>query len=575
MNQSRAVEAPPALGRIAIKTAFVLVALAIFAAGTAPLLLPHLFFVRQDSAVLALLVGLLLSTGLARANVAAPRLKLTVTGRTAITGAAVGAILLWAGTYLLFDNYPLSRDEHMVLFDMDVFRTGRLAVPLAPEWRRFADALTPAFLLPLRGNAAWVSAYMPVNAMLRTLFGTIADPALMNPVLAGAGAVATFDCARRLFPQRPGAQAVALLMYATSAQVLVTAMTPYAMTGHLSLNMIWLALYLRGTRSSHSAAIAVGFLAIGLHQIVFHPLFALPFIDHLRRRGEWRTALVYVACYAVFGLFWISYPHWVALSAGIGPQTGSSAGIEGFVSDRVIPLLLNREPETIPLMVANLLRFVTWENLALIPLMVLAYPAVRSDEGVARPLLGGIILTTAAMTILLPYQAHGWGYRYLHGLIGNCALLAGYGWRDFSDRPEVRSFVRAGTIATVLGSIPFLAWQAHALAEPYARVNGMIDHINADMVVIQTQGPVFRVDEVRNRPDLRNRPIRLAAHLLTPGDIRLLCARGTIAFVDAKQMQALGLGVGNDVPADHFNALREAARDDCSSLETKTPIRRS
>jgi hypothetical protein len=103
----------------------------------------------------------------------------------------------------------------------------------------------------------------------------------------------------------------------------------------------------------------------------------------------------------------------------------------------------------------------------------------------------------------------------------------------------------------------------------------MIDHINADMVVIQTQGPVFRVDEVRNRPDLRNRPIRLAAHLLTPGDIRLLCARGTIAFVDAKQMQALGLGVGNDVPADHFNALREAARDDCSSLETKTPIRRS
>ena len=41
-------------------------------------------------------------------------------------------------------------------------------------------------------------------------------------------------------------------------------------------------------------------------RFVTHPLFALPFIDQLRRRGEWRTALAYIGCYAVFGLFWPS-----------------------------------------------------------------------------------------------------------------------------------------------------------------------------------------------------------------------------------------------------------------------------
>jgi hypothetical protein len=38
------------------------------------------------------------------------------------------------------------------------------------------------------------------------------------------------------------------------------------------------------------------------------------------------------------------------------------------------------------------------------------------------------------MFILLPYQGHGWGYRYLHGLIGSLSLLAGYGWIALSER---------------------------------------------------------------------------------------------------------------------------------------------
>jgi hypothetical protein len=288
-------------------------------------------------------------------------------------------------------------------------------------------------------------------------------------------------------------------------------------------------------------------------------LFALPFIEHLRRRGEWRTALAYVAAYALFALFWISWPQLVATSAGLSLPGAQ----EGFFAGRVLPLLTHREPETIPLMIANLLRFVAWQNLALVPLVLFAWPAVRRGDGIAAPLLAGVILTIAAMAFLLPYQAIGWGYRYLHGLIGSCALLAGYGWREAAGRRGVRSFVTAATLVTVLLSVPVLTWQASAFVRPYARVNRMIDGIKADMVVVNTYGPAFRIDEVRNRPDLGNRPLRLAANELTPADIRDLCSRGTVAFVDVAQMQALGLGFGNVPDPAPFNALRAAAPERC------------
>ena len=48
--------------------------------------------------------------------------------------------------------------------------------------------------------------------------------------------------------------------------------------------------------------------------------------------------------------------------------------------------------------------------------------------GVLRALAAGIVLTLVAMLILLPYQDIGWGYRYVHGLIGSAALLAAFAW---------------------------------------------------------------------------------------------------------------------------------------------------
>ncbi|MDQ6702482.1 MAG: hypothetical protein M3Z96_04935, partial [Pseudomonadota bacterium] len=54
-------------------------------------------------------------------------------------------------------------------------------------------------------------------------------------------------------------------------------------------------------------AIAVGFLASGLHQLIFHPLFVAPFIVRLWASGRRPLALVYIVGYSFICLFWISY----------------------------------------------------------------------------------------------------------------------------------------------------------------------------------------------------------------------------------------------------------------------------
>lgn len=483
----------------------------------------------------------------------------------------IGALLiwvpgLWAGAHLVMDNLALTRDEHMVVFDMSVFRSGRLAVPLPVAWRGLAEALVPNFLLDIPGHAGLVSSYMPVNAAMRAGFGLLADPALLNPLLAGAGLVALYRITRRLFDTDREAQAVVLLLYITSAQVIVAAMTNYAMTGHLAFNLIWLALFLRDTKRCHVAALGIGLLATGLHQVVFHPLFVAPFLPYLVRRGAWPTALFYALGYLVIGLFWLSYPHLVVSLGGFASAgaPGTGAGPLAFVTTRVIPLIVERDPAGLVIMILNLLRFSAWQNLALIPLTLLALPFARSDEGIARPLYHGILLTLLAMFVLMPFQGHGWGYRYLHGLIGSFVLLAGYGWRSLGEAGEAaRSLVRVATAVTIAIAIPVLLWTTHAFVHPYARVNAAIGHIAADVVILDTEPVPFAIDEVRNPADLSDRPIRLSSKALDAADLRNLCARGTIAFVARRDMQTLGLGRDHPSFSPRFDALRASAPGTC------------
>jgi hypothetical protein len=206
-------------------------------------------------------------------------------------------------------------------------------------------------------------------------------------------------------------------------------------------------------------------------------------------------------------------------------------------------------------MLENLLRFVAWQNPILLPLAVVGYRWARVSQGIAGELAAGLMFTLLAMFVILPAQGHGWGYRYVHGLIGSLALLAGYGWIALSMRASrcemaasMTMFVIAGGVACLL-LLPAHARSAHDFAVPYARARATIEHAPTDLVVVDKSGLWFARDLARNDPFLRNRPKVLDLDSLSETDVADLCARYSIALFDRSQGLAFGI-----LPTDLFKS---------------------
>ena len=463
-----------------------------------------------------------------------------------IAGFALTALLAW-GTYALMGNFPLSRDEHMVIFDMAVFDSGRLATPIAPQWRPYALALVPDFLLNARDPVGFVSAYLPMNAVLRLAFSKIADPACYNPLLVLLGGAALFDVARREFGRDSRAIWAAILVYALSAQVLVNAMTVFSMTGHLALNLVWLAAFLRGGKLWTSVAIAVGFVATGLHQLIFHPFFVAPFLLWKLRDGEWKLVLTYAVAYAAIVLWWFYYP--LLVSAQVAQSIGH-ASEDNLLTKRLIPLLLNRDPRTVPVTILNLMRFIAWQNLALWPLLLAAVPLAVRERGLPRAMLLGIVTWIVFLALILPEQGRGWGYRYLDGYEGSFALLGGFGFRELEQRMrrQADGIVILLSGATLMAAIPVLFATTYRFMQPHLAMQRMIAAQRTPFVVID-DSPTLSFDgrwrdtaqdHVRNLPDLSNRPLRFSGSDLTPALLVQLCRRGPVTVITRADMHRVG-----------------------------------
>jgi hypothetical protein len=512
------------------------------------------FFFSQDLVGLWLLGIVLLGAGvlpefapLGRWSILTARPRLTE-----LVMATLVTVVVFLGNRILYRGFALSYDEVMAEFDAQIFRSGALIQPIPPEWQAYRKALAPHFLLPIPGDVAWVSAYLPVNALMRALFSFIGSSALTGAVLLGVALLAIMSVSRRLWPERPDAAVVAAVLLALSPQAVFAAMTPYAMTAHLAMNLVWLSLFLRGGRAGHAGAILTGFLACGLHQLIFHPLFVAPFLLGLIVARSWRLATIYVLAYGVICLFWTLY--WPALLAVTGLGTGAEGGQAASVGvayqmSRLTALLAAFDWNGVDLMAKNLLRFVTWQSPVLWPLVFLAWPSILRGDHVARALAAGLGLTIMAMFILLPYQGHGWGYRYLHGLLGSVCLLGAQGWINLTrglDGARLASARACLGLACAAGLIvlPLRAAQVDGLVAPYAEASEIVASMNKDIVLIDDTALVFGSDLVRNTPTLSNRPLRvLRTKIQSAQDLKALCARGSVGVFGAAEAARSGLGI--------------------------------
>ncbi len=426
-------------------------------------------------------------------------------------GVVAASVLLviaicYLGHFLILSGYDMSRDEQMAVFDSRVFAMGRRVASLPMLWRDHASALNTMFMAPVVHPIGWISAYLPVNALLRSLIGLVADPALTGPLLTGIGALALVNCVRLLWPDDKEATIVALALYLTSGQILLAGMSAYAMPAHLAFNLVWLWLFLLKRYTADCGALLIGFTATGLHQPIFHPLFVAPFFFLLLREKSWARLGLYCMGYAVICAFWLAWPSWTyPLIAGHQAESAAAAGGYWF---KLKQLLLDGDNGRWFNMSANLLRFLAWQNLLLLPLAITGGLLWRNH--LIRAMLASILLPVVVMLLIMPYQGHGFGYRYLHGVIGSVILLAVYGWRSIvAEHSALRLFFLRTTMMTTIFIVPAQFWMAHGLHSAFASVNQRIANSGMDYIIIGEADAPFTADLVLNRPDLSNRPLRL------------------------------------------------------------------
>ncbi|MEO1045169.1 MAG: hypothetical protein AAFX04_07005 [Pseudomonadota bacterium] len=517
-----------------ITSAYILVALLLLGSFSYSEIMVRQFLQGQDLFIACALI--LLWFAMARrpaTGVDFSSLRLSNTGFWLSCSALL--LLGWVGHWLVLHGYHFSRDEQMAVMDARIFSNGDLIARLPDFWRETHDSLNVIFTVESLRGYAWLSSYRPVNALFQMLFGSWS-----SPFFSALGLWATWRIAIRLWPENREAHWVAVLLYAMSAQIFLLSMTSYAMAGHLGLNMLWLWLFLHDRWYSHVAAITVGLAATGLHQLVYHPLFAGPILALILWQRRWWLAAFYAGAYALIIMLWAL---WLKLPLAMvdEPLAIVTRDTDSFFLTRLSWALEELSWENIAVQSANMVRFFTWQHALMLPLLLVGVRAALTSRKPLYWAFIGVLITTIMVKLLLrPYQGHGWGYRYMHGLMGVAVLLATLGWVELRARNLLsQTQWRIATAFTALAIIPWYLWQASSLSGVFADLSERLDRQNVDLLIIDDDAGPFAVDLVTNDPYLANRPLRLRGSTLEPDDIDRLCQRYTVSFMTVAEYGAL------------------------------------
>lgn len=453
------------------------------------------------------------------------------TGRVVLIAVAV-VLAGVAIAHLVLHHVLLSMDEFSADFQARIFARDQFA-PLVPSpWRALGDAITPLFVTLHEDTGRWTSQYLPVYALLKSGFLRVGLEWWLNPLLSAGSIVAMAAVARRLWPAEGTRPLVAVLLLATSTQQLVTSGTGYAMPAHLFLNLVWLWLYLRGDARSWAGALAVGVLAMGLHNPFPHVLFVAPFMFRLVRERRWSRLGGAALVYGAGALMWLSYLRFVDPVV-----TGSERGLFSLFA---FPRL-----GAYGLLVMNLSLLLTWHAPVLGPLVVAAVSSPRRlDARLVDVSLG--VLGTLIFYLLYPTtQGHGWGYRYAHQVLGNLCLLGAAGVplvvEVFGAR-FTRRWLASAFALTVLVQLPFRLRDVERFVRPFAAGHEYLRSRDAVVVLLRANAVWYGQDLARNDPFLRY-PVVVREAGVPPGLIEQLdrAFPGRVVEVSDRELLALGM----------------------------------
>jgi hypothetical protein len=427
-------------------------------------------------------------------------------------------------------------DEYFAHYQALVYSSGAAAVPVPAEWADYRLALFHRFLGFLMGGESWFSPYLPIHPLLRAPFILLGAPEILN-IAAVAGSIVLIGAiARRIFPNEPWAPLVAALLMAGSAQVLVVGMSAYAHSLLLFFNMAWLALFLSERRWAGLLLPWVGVIALGLHWVHYHLMFAFPFFLYMLIKRQWRWLLYVCPIYALAFLIFSNWHRTAELFiSGQGILDFLDWGTSYLKFASAHAAKNSAWGYNFIAGIANIPRLFAWQHLLALPLIVIALVHWKSLPPVIKILAVGCAITLVVRLWGTPNTGHEWGYRYFHNMLGNLVLLAVAGLIYLRQglspdwQPRLTRMLCWSSVISLFIFVPIRFAQVNEFIRPYAQASAYLESLPQEVVIIDTASIYIGQDLVRNDPWLRNRPLLMDGDKLTAGQkMTLLKERNAI-----------------------------------------------
>ncbi len=432
------------------------------------------------------------------------------------------------GTHIVFHNYALTADEYVADFQARIFLHGKIQAAVSAEWLDAIRVIKPTYIDYFPATHSWSQDYLPIYAAMRAVFQSVGLQSMLNPFLAALTVLALYGTVRNIWPESKTNSLVAVGLLVSSSQFLLMSMTAYAMPAHLALNAIWLWLYSRPDRRAFYLAPFVGVLAIGLHQPIVHALFVLPFLIRLVRQQRWRSSLVFGVIYLAGCIGWCAWKmHFQP------PATAAASTIFRLLNPRMAII----QP-------MNLLLLIGWSSLAAPLLFLLGAKQFFRVRPIVQDAMLSCALTFGFYFFFYLDQAHGWGYRYFHGVLACLIIVAVAGFNRLSilvGPRRAQTFVLLGIAASLLIQLPLRCFQAERFVRPYARTAALIHAMPRDIVALDARDAWYSADLIRNDPFLEQRPAVVSIFGLNPAAVAALEKKGSARFMTRDDLTRLGM----------------------------------
>jgi len=420
-------------------------------------------------------------------------------------------------------------DEYLPHFQAAIFACGKIYAGIAPPFRAFATALTPVFVMHDTINNTWTSGYLPVYAALKVPFFLMDLESLTNPLLGALSIILMGAICRKIWPREKSAPLLGIILLLSSTQFLITSMSFYSMPAHLFFNLLWLYAYTRNNKLGLACTPWIGAVALGIHNPFVHALFVTPFLVRLIRDKKICRGAYFAFVYGLGCIVWLL---WMK-STRPSMVTGDDFMIFQFPAfyQAIFQMM-------------NITLLLSWQSVALTFLFIWNTRNWTNFTPLMKDLFWGCLLTFVFYFFFPLNQGHGWGYRYIYGVLGNLVLLSVAGWYHLKDAIGVQranQFVFVATIFALLIQLPIRCFQVESFVRPFAQAMSFIESAPEEFILIDDTKIWYSRDLIRNDPFLRNKPKVLFAQNLSEGQKQNLCGMGSLRLIEPEELIKLGL----------------------------------